>query len=569
MDFAHDSRDFNVFCIKDQREIPPRPDNQHQYPEDDLRHWYDCEYAGFLTPKNNIPRPDPGMNARSKSVVCIYPGNHPYMDDFKEGLKKVARFYSIKTSFITTSWDMRIQTKAVDEAIGKHPDLIIMIPENTNVCEDHYRRINESEIPVICCNSLPEPSVYRHILAWTGPDDWGQQRLLAREFAELMGYRGSYVIVRHIPGSSAFNARTWGFAAELKRIAPEIKLLEAETSYLDPKLTEQLVSSWIATYGRELTGIVNSGCAPLQMAINNVAMAYGRKDIIRVCMGSSERALHMVKSGSIHAAAYQSGEMDGALAMQTAADWFNGFKIETVRYLPSLIVNRDNVQDFIEKKDIIPSLNDDDLYRALSRLDSDGVDSYFEKLFSILHNVRFIKEEFLRGFIIQIFSILVQVLKENGVQMYEFFNDYEGVYKYLFDQRSIEQSLLWIRSTAKDIIAVIHSRKNSQDTLSRVLRFIDEHFDQPLSLKTLADQFDITPGYLGQQIKTVKDLSFCDYINSVRVDKARELLEQTNMKAKEIAFAVGYSDHNYFYRVFKKYCGLSTTEFREEHIPAS
>lgn len=552
-----------IFWIKDQKSLPPRPENPESYPEHDIRHWYDQEYAAFYTHKKNIPPQRFDDTPRGKKVICIYPGNHPYMDDLREGAKKVADMYGIETQFYTTSWDKRLQTKKVEDAIAERPDLIIMVPENTNSCEDHYKRINEENIPIICSNSLPEPAVYQHILAWTGPDDWGQYRLLAREFAELMNYSGNYVIVRHMPGSSSYNARTWGFVSELNLIAPEIKLLEAETSYLDPLFTEKLVGTWLDKFGDSIHGIVSSGGSPLQMAINNVLIDYNREDMIRVSVGSCAKIFDIIQQGGVHAVAYQTGDMDGALAMQTAVDWFSGFKIEPVRFLPRFIVTRKNVQDFIEKKDAVPVLNDELLQKSIEKMDIKGVDIFFQDLFASLSNVKFIKEEFVRGYIIQLFSVLIQNLKKSGVELHEFFDDYEGIYKHLFDHQSIEQSFLWIQSTAKEIIRLMQKKFSQLNTVLKVIDYVDNHYTSPISLKTIADTFDVSPAYLGQQFKKEKGVSFSNYVNSIRIEKASDLLKNTNLSAKEIALSVGFSDHNYFYRIYKKYTGISPTEFRE------
>jgi len=92
--------------------------------------------------------------------------------------------------------------------------------------------------------------------AWTGPDDWGQFRLLARTLADALGKTGGYVIVRHMPGSSPFFARTFAPITELREYAPEMKMLAMDTSNLEAEGTMQLMSTWLAKYGDGLKGVV-------------------------------------------------------------------------------------------------------------------------------------------------------------------------------------------------------------------------------------------------------------------------------------------------------------------------
>jgi len=85
-----------------------------------------------------------------------------------------------------------------------------------------------------------------------------------------------------------------------------------------------------------------------------------------------------------------------------------------------------------------------------------------------------------------------------------------------------------------------------------------------LSLKTLSYEYKISPAYLGQQFKKVTGKSFTDHINGLRINRAKDLLKNTSLKEKSIALEVGYSDHNYFYRVFKKYELISPSLYRKK-----
>ncbi|MDT2237564.1 helix-turn-helix domain-containing protein [Paenibacillus larvae] len=58
-------------------------------------------------------------------------------------------------------------------------------------------------------------------------------------------------------------------------------------------------------------------------------------------------------------------------------------------------------------------------------------------------------------------------------------------------------------------------------------------------------------------------MTFSEYVNTFRIEKAKHLLLQTELKTNEIAARVGYTDPTYFYRIFKKYVGVSPTELRK------
>jgi two-component system response regulator YesN len=97
------------------------------------------------------------------------------------------------------------------------------------------------------------------------------------------------------------------------------------------------------------------------------------------------------------------------------------------------------------------------------------------------------------------------------------------------------------------------------EALHRAVAYIDEHFAQPVSLASVAEYCDISPGYLSRAFSEHVGTSFNDYLNSIRLETAQRMLKERKQSVKEIAYAVGYHDPNYFSRIFKKFKGVSPT----------
>ncbi|WP_028609778.1 response regulator transcription factor [Paenibacillus harenae] len=98
--------------------------------------------------------------------------------------------------------------------------------------------------------------------------------------------------------------------------------------------------------------------------------------------------------------------------------------------------------------------------------------------------------------------------------------------------------------------------------VKQVLNRIHESYNEDLSLKTLGNQFNIHPVYLGQLFHKECNETFTEYMNKYRVEKAMEQLKNTQLKVHEIARNVGYWETGYFYKQFKKYVGISPTEYK-------
>lgn len=98
--------------------------------------------------------------------------------------------------------------------------------------------------------------------------------------------------------------------------------------------------------------------------------------------------------------------------------------------------------------------------------------------------------------------------------------------------------------------------------VNQIMHYIHKHYDQELSLKTLSLKYNINSAYLGQLFKKETGVSFPNYINNYRVEMAKDYLNETNLKTSQIAKKVGFIDPNYFYRIFKKYAGMSPTDYK-------
>ncbi len=102
------------------------------------------------------------------------------------------------------------------------------------------------------------------------------------------------------------------------------------------------------------------------------------------------------------------------------------------------------------------------------------------------------------------------------------------------------------------------------DVVARVARYVEENFAQPLKINDIAERFFVNPAYLGQQFARKKGFSLNHYINSVRIEKAKELLATTPQRVYEIAALAGFDDPNYFSSKFLEYTGCTPSEYRSQ-----
>lgn len=98
-------------------------------------------------------------------------------------------------------------------------------------------------------------------------------------------------------------------------------------------------------------------------------------------------------------------------------------------------------------------------------------------------------------------------------------------------------------------------------TLHDALEYLRRNFHNPVTLEDTAAVAGVTAAHLSRLFRKELQLSFSDYLTSLRMERARSLLEEAERSVREVGCMVGYQDPNYFSRVFKRWVGVSPSEF--------
>ncbi|SER83398.1 AraC-type DNA-binding protein [Butyrivibrio fibrisolvens] len=117
-----------------------------------------------------------------------------------------------------------------------------------------------------------------------------------------------------------------------------------------------------------------------------------------------------------------------------------------------------------------------------------------------------------------------------------------------------------------ELTKAVHNHKLSLDkyspTIQRVLEYINLHLGDHISNEDLSANANMSISHLAKVFKKETGVTMTEYIALLRCKKAANLLKKTNLPIQEISSYVGYSDNNYFVKVFKKNYDMTPTEFR-------
>ncbi|MFC0215368.1 response regulator [Paenibacillus chartarius] len=129
---------------------------------------------------------------------------------------------------------------------------------------------------------------------------------------------------------------------------------------------------------------------------------------------------------------------------------------------------------------------------------------------------------------------------------------------------AMEHLFLRALSRTAELLKQAHSGRHRW-LIARVRAYIDVHYAEELKSCDIAEMLKVTPNYFSSIFKQETGRTFHEYVNEVRLGKAKKLLAETPELVATVAHSVGYKEYKYFSNLFKKHFGLSPTEFRDRN----
>ncbi len=124
----------------------------------------------------------------------------------------------------------------------------------------------------------------------------------------------------------------------------------------------------------------------------------------------------------------------------------------------------------------------------------------------------------------------------------------------------------WFLQKLEEVCRKVATKKEeqSESVISKAKTYIDQNFSKELSLDDVSRSVNISPYYFSKLFKEEAGENFIEYLTRVRIAHAKELLKNPSLSIKEICVMSGYSDPNYFSRIFKKWEDVTPSEYREK-----
>lgn len=170
---------------------------------------------------------------------------------------------------------------------------------------------------------------------------------------------------------------------------------------------------------------------------------------------------------------------------------------------------------------------------------------------------------------IRLLNDILSAIGETGYDMQKI-NKGLNLYRDLIELRSPLKVSLWFEDFILETVDRIleEQQLTGNQHIEKAKQIINRDFTKDVSLQSVSDELKLSPNYISRLFKQSTGKSFVDYVTSLRVERAKSLLTEQNLKVNEISRMVGYHNSYYFIKVFKEFTGVTPGEYRKLSMDA-
>ncbi|WHH59079.1 helix-turn-helix domain-containing protein [Petroclostridium sp. X23] len=193
------------------------------------------------------------------------------------------------------------------------------------------------------------------------------------------------------------------------------------------------------------------------------------------------------------------------------------------------------------------------------------VETLVEEMAGEILNNRSISYESVQQVFVRLVNGIVELIINMGMTVDEIFGKQANLYEQLAAQETIEDIKVWLMKICRTISDEINSTNSdkSQKNAERILEYINENLSKDISLNEVADLIGFSRAYVSKIFKDYTGKNYTDYVNGNRIEKAKQLLKDSQLSIKEVGFRVGFNSIQTFMRTFKKYEGITPGQYRD------
>lgn len=203
-----------------------------------------------------------------------------------------------------------------------------------------------------------------------------------------------------------------------------------------------------------------------------------------------------------------------------------------------------------------------DLSASIQQNDSGRLREVFRQILELFASCKPGKEQATSA-CINIYTYLYSFFEGDQEDFQEIFPYTINIAEQLGHFNSLSDILIWLESFCDKLCTLLSERKSVRsDTLIKQAKaYIEEHLSEKLALADVAEYLSISSGHLSNTFKKFTGVTISDYIATMKIDRAKELIHTHKYLMYEISDMLGFENPYYFSKVFKKVTGISPREY--------
>ncbi|TVY07884.1 response regulator transcription factor [Paenibacillus cremeus] len=168
----------------------------------------------------------------------------------------------------------------------------------------------------------------------------------------------------------------------------------------------------------------------------------------------------------------------------------------------------------------------------------------------------------------ELINIVNKVCKDTGMEISKLYTSEDIPYNLIQKYETLMDIKAWIVNLYNQLLIMLKLMKlgsGLSDITKKAVEYIHRNYGSDFSLKDAADFAGASSSYISRLFREECRMGFAEYLTHVRVEHAKQWIENGDLKLKEIVSRVGFNNYNYFFKVFKEVTGMTPLEY-ETHI---
>lgn len=218
----------------------------------------------------------------------------------------------------------------------------------------------------------------------------------------------------------------------------------------------------------------------------------------------------------------------------------------------------------MEKTYIASEANEEDLKEEIENFNFNICENIIKAQFNYIKSNSYYSKSSILNFSMNLIIMLKKITKQDDIGLEGFINSSINSLEEETSFEIVEECRDYVLKVYEKVFRLYKDMKSirGNTVISKAIIYIKNNYYKELTAEVLADYIGKTPNYFSHIFKKEVGISFSKYVNKVRIDKAKELIVNSDLFISEIAQKVGYKDYIYFTQVFKKIEGYTPTDLR-------